>query len=161
MVKSERQTNMTYIKKYNNINEYEFLTPISSIFDEVFNNFGVTPYAGSYTKTSFPKVDVVEYIDKLVLEADVAGLDKEDVSVELEGDTLTIRGGKKPASTETDNNARYVYREIKRSSFVRSFAVGEGIDKSKIKVDYQNGAIKIILPRIKIEEQKPQKIKLL
>jgi len=139
----------------------EFLTPFDRLFDEVFNNFGVTPYAGSYTKTSFPKVDVVEYIDKLVLEADVAGLDKEDVSVELEGDTLTIRGGKKPASTETDNNARYVYREIKRSSFVRSFAVGEGIDKSNIKVDYQNGAIKIILPRIKIEEQKPQKIKLL
>jgi HSP20 family protein len=139
----------------------EFLTPFDRLFDEVFNNFGVTPYIGSYTKTSFPKVDVVEYIDKLVLEADVAGLDKEDVSVELEGDTLTIRGGKKPASTETDNNARYVYREIKRSSFVRSFAVGEGIDKSKIKVDYQNGAIKIILPRIKIEEQKPQKVKLL
>ena len=139
----------------------EFLTPFDRLFDEVFNNFGITPYAGSYTKTSFPKVDVVEYIDKLVLEADVAGLDKEDVSVELEGDTLTIRGGKKPASTETDNNARYVYREIKRSSFVRSFAVGEGIDKSNIKVDYQNGAIKIILPRIKIEEQKPQKIKLL
>jgi len=139
----------------------EFLTPFDRLFDEVFNNFGVTPYAGSYTKTSFPKVDVVEYIDKLVLEADVAGLDKEDVSVELEGDTLTIRGAKKPASTETDNNARYVYREIKRSSFVRSFAVGEGIDKSKIKVDYQNGAIKIILPRIKIEEQKPQKIKLI
>ena len=111
----------------------EFLTPFDRLFDEVFNNFGVTPYAGSYTKTSFPKVDVVEYIDKLVLEADVAGLDKEDVSVELEGDTLTIRGGKKPTSTETDNNARYVYREIKRSSFVRSFAVGEGIDKSKIK----------------------------
>ena len=139
----------------------EFLTPFDRLFDEVFNNFGVTPYAGSYTKTSFPKVDVVEYIDKLVLEADVAGLDKEDVSVELEGDTLTIRGAKKPASTETDNNARYVYREIKRSSFVRSFAVGEGIDKSKIKVDYQNGSIKIILPRIKIEEQKPQKVKLL
>jgi len=139
----------------------EFLTPFDRLFDEVFNNFGVTPYAGSYTKTSFPKVDVVEYIDKLVLEADVAGLDKEDVSVELEGDTLTIRGGKKPASTETGSNARYVYREIKRSSFVRSFAVGEGIDKSKIKVDYQNGSIKIILPRIKIEEQKPQKVKLL
>lgn len=139
----------------------EFLTPFDRLFDEVFNNFGVTPYAGSYTKTSFPKVDVVEYIDKLVLEADVAGLNKEDVSVELEGDTLTIRGGKKPASTETDNNARYVYREIKRSSFVRSFAIGDGIDKSKIKVDYQNGAIKIVLPRVKVEEQKPQKIKLL
>lgn len=139
----------------------EFLTPFDKLFDEVFNNFGVTPYAGSYSKTSFPKVDLVEYTDKLVLEADVSGLSREDISVELEGDTLTIKGGKKPASTETDNNARYVYREIKRSSFVRSFAIGEGVDKSKIKVDYQNGTIKIVLPRVKVEEQKPQKIKLL
>jgi len=37
----------------------EFLTPFDRLFDEVFNNFGVTPYIGSYTKTSFPKVDVV------------------------------------------------------------------------------------------------------
>ena len=139
----------------------EFLTPFDKLFDEVFNNFGVTPYAGSYSKTSFPKVDLVEYTDKLVLEADVSGLSREDISVELEGDTLTIKGGKKPASTETDNNARYVYREIKRSSFVRSFAIGEGVDKSKIKVDYQNGTIKIVLPRVIVEEQKPQKIKLL
>lgn len=139
----------------------EFLTPFDKLFDEVFNNFGVTPYGGSYGKLSYPKVDVVEYEDRLVLEADVAGLAKEDVSVELEGDTLTIRGGKKPASTEADSKARYVYREIKRSSFVRSFAIGEGVDKSKIKVDFQNGTIKVILPRVKPEEQKPQKVKLL
>jgi HSP20 family protein len=139
----------------------EFLTPFDKLFDEVFNNFGVTPYIGSYGKTSFPKVDVVEYEDRLVLEADVSGLAKEDVSVELEGDTLTIRGGKKPASTEIDGKARYVYREIKRSSFVRSFAIGEGVDKTKIKVDYQNGAIKIVLPRVKVEEQTPKKVKLL
>jgi HSP20 family protein len=139
----------------------EFLTPFDKLFDEVFNNFGVTPYGGSYGKLSYPKVDVVEYEDRLVLEADVAGLAKEDVSVELEGDTLTIRGGKKPSSTETDNKARYVYREIKRSSFTRSFAIGEGVDKSKIKVDFANGTIKIVLPRVKPEEQKPQKVKLL
>ena len=139
----------------------EFLTPFDKLFDEVFNNFGVTPYAGSHSKLSYPKVDVIEYEDKLVLEADVAGLAKEDVSVELEGETLTIRGGKKPASTEADPKARYVYREIKRSSFVRSFAIGEGVDKSKIKVDFINGTIKIVLPRVKPEEQKPQKVKLL
>lgn len=139
----------------------EFLTPFDKLFDEVFNNFGVTPYAGSHSKLSYPKVDVIEYEDKLVLEADVAGLAKEDVSVELEGDTLTIRGGKKPSSTEADSKARYVYREIKRSSFVRSFAIGEGVDKNKIKVDFINGTIKVVLPRVKPEEQKPQKIKLL
>jgi HSP20 family protein len=140
----------------------EFLTPFDKLFDEVFNNFGVTPYGGSFNKLSYPKVDVVEYNDKYELEADLAGLSKDDVSVELEGDTLVIKGGKKQ-SPENINEAkgRYIYKEIKRSSFTRSFSIGEGIDKSKIKVDFQNGTLKVVLPRVKVEEQKPQKVKLL
>ena len=140
----------------------EFLTPFDKLFDEVFNNFGVTPYGGSYSKLSYPRVDVVEYNDKYELEADLAGLSKDDVSVELEGDTLVIKGGKKQ-SPENINEAkgRYIYKEIKRSSFTRSFSIGEGIDKSKIKVDFQNGTLKVVLPRVKVEEQKPQKVKLL
>ena len=50
----------------------EFLTPFDRLFDDVFNNFGVTPFAGSYNKVSYPKVDVVEYSDRYELEADLA-----------------------------------------------------------------------------------------
>jgi HSP20 family protein len=140
----------------------EFLTPFDRLFDDVFNGFGVTPFAGSYNKVSYPKVDVVEYSDKYELEADLAGLSKEDVSVELEGDTLVIKGGKKQVP-ESVNEAkgRYIYKEIKRSSFVRSFSVGEGIDKTKIRADFQNGTLKVTLPRINVEEAKPKKVKLL
>ncbi len=138
----------------------EFLTPFDRLFDDVFNSFGVTPYAGSYTKHSYPKVDVVEYDDKYVLEADVAGLSKEDVSVDLEGDTLVIRGGKK-TNNENTTKGKYLYKEIKRSSFTRSFSVGEGIDKNKIKADFTNGTIKVDLPKLKIEEQRPRTHKLL
>ena len=140
----------------------EFLTPFDRLFDDVFNSFGVTPYVGSYNKASYPKVDVVEYNDRYELEADLAGLSKEDVSVELEGDTLVIRGGKK-SYPESSNSAagRYIYKEIKRSSFTRSFSVGEGIDKTKIKADFVNGTLKVTLPRVKVEEVKPTKIKLL
>lgn len=140
----------------------EFLTPFDRLFDDMFNNFGVTPFAGSYNKVSYPKVDVVEYDDKYELEADLAGLHKEDVSVELEGDTLVIKGGKKQEPELVNGSkGRYIYKEIKRSSFTRSFSVGEGIDKSKIKADFVDGALKVTLPRIKVEEQKPQRIKLL
>lgn len=140
----------------------EFLTPFDKLFDEVFNNFGVTPYAGSYSKVSYPKVDVVEYSDRYELEADLAGLSKEDVSAELEGDTLVIRGGKKQApESVNESKGRYIYKEIKRSSFTRSFSIGEGIDKNKIKADFQNGTLKVTLPRVKVEDQKPQKVKLL
>jgi HSP20 family protein len=138
----------------------EFLTPFDRLFDDVFNSFGVTPYAGSYTKNSYPKVDVVEYDDKYVLEADVAGLTKEDVSVDLEGDTLVIRGGKK-TNNENTTKGKYLYKEIKRSSFTRSFSVSEGIDKNKIKADFTNGTIKVDLPKLKIEEQRPKTHKLL
>jgi HSP20 family protein len=140
----------------------EFLTPFDRLFDDVFNNFGVTPFAGSYNKVSYPKVDVVEYDDKYELEADLAGLDKNDVSVELEGDTLVIRGGKKQAPESVNGSrGRYIYKEIKRSSFTRSFTVGEGIDKNKIKADFTNGTLKVTLPRVTVEEKKAQKIKLL
>jgi HSP20 family protein len=121
----------------------EFLTPFDRLFDDVFNSFGVTPYAGSYTKHSYPKVDVVEYDDKYVLEADVV-----------------IRGGKK-TNNENTTKGKYLYKEIKRSSFTRSFSVGEGIDKNKIKADFTNGTIKVDLPKLKIEEQRPRTHKLL
>lgn len=139
----------------------EFITPFDKLFDDVFNSFGVTPYVGSYNKLSYPKVDVVEYSDRYELEADLAGLSKEDVSAELEGDTLVIRGGKKQAPESVANKGRYIYKEIKRSSFTRSFSIGEGIDKTKIKAEFTDGVLKVVLPRVKVEEQKPQKVKLL
>jgi HSP20 family protein len=87
----------------------EFLTPFDRLFDDVFGSFGVTPYTGTYNKVSYPKVDVVEYSDKYELEADLAGLAKEDVSVELEGDTLVIRGGKKQApESVNESKGRYI-----------------------------------------------------
>lgn len=145
---------------HNSLTKYNrdsFLSPIDQLLDEAMNSmFGVS----SFNKASFPKVDVLEYDDRFVLEADVAGLAKEDVSVDLEGDVLTIRGGKRQQS-ETDKNARYVYREIKRSNFVRSFVVGDIVDKANIKADFQNGSLKVTLPRAKAEDQKPQRIKLL
>lgn len=140
----------------------EFLTPFDRLFDDVFNSFGVTPYAGSYTKNSYPKVDVVEYDNKYVLEADVGGLGKDEVSVELEEDILVIRGGKRTKDDSTNpQKGRYLYKEIKRSSFTRSFSIGEGIDKSGLKADFDNGVIKIDLPKIKVEGKQPQKTKLL
>ena len=139
----------------------EFLTPFDRLFDDMFNNFGVTPFVNSHTKVSYPKVDVVEYDDKYELEADLGGLSKEDVSVELEGDTLVIRGGKKQTPESVNGKGRYIYKEIKRSSFTRSFTVGEGIDKHKIKADFTDGTLKVTLPRVKVEETRPQKVKLL
>ncbi len=129
------------------------------LFDEVFGDF---PFGiQQYSKASYPRVDVIEYDDKLVLEAEIAGLAKEDVSVELEGDNLIIRGGKKQQSSTDASKGRYLFKEIKRSSFVRSFIVGEGIDKKGIKADFKDGTLKVELPRVKAEDKHPERVKLL
>lgn len=150
--------------KLSNVSRNEFLTPFDSIFDALFtsNYPQLSSELGDnfFTKGSYPKVDVVEYDDKLVLEADVAGLSKEEVSAELEGDYLIIKGGHKSRDIPK-TEAKYVYREIKRSSFQRSFYLGDSIDKSGVKADYRNGSLIVELPRIKPAETKPTKIKLL
>lgn len=144
-------------------NRDEFITPFDRLFDEVFSShfpsLASDLGADFFNRGSFPRVDIVEYEDKLVLEADVAGLKKEEVSVELEGDLLVIKGAKKQG--ESKEKAKYVYREIKRSSFQRSFQLGENIDKTKVKADFKDGTLVVELPRIKVEEKKPEKLKLL
>jgi HSP20 family protein len=127
--------------------------------NEVFGEFpfSIQPYA----KTSYPRVDVIEYPDKLVLEAEIAGLNKEDVSVDLEGDTLVIRGGKKQQAESDTSKGRYLFKEIKRSSFSRSFVLGDGIDKTAIKADFKDGTLKVELPRLKPEDKKTRHVKLL
>jgi HSP20 family protein len=145
------------------LNRDEFLAPFDSLFDEVFTShfpsLSADLGADFFNRGSFPRVDIKEYDDKLVVEADVAGLKKEDVSVELEGDLLVIKGAKKEDVNK--DKAKYVYREIKRSSFQRSFQLGKNIDTKNLKADLKDGTLVIELPRIKAEEKKPERLKLL
>ena len=145
------------------LNRDEFLAPFDSLFDEFFSSRfpSLSSELGTdfFNRGSFPRVDVKEYDDKLVLEADVAGLKKEDVSVELEGDLLIIKGAKKEDVNK--DKAKYVYREIKRSAFQRSFQLGTNIDVKNVKADFKDGTLVVELPRIKVEEKKPERLKLL
>ena len=77
------------------LNRDEFITPFDRIFDELMNKqfpafqeeVGV-----SFNKGSYPKVNVYEYDDKIGIVAEIPGLDKKNVSVEVEENVLTISG---------------------------------------------------------------------
>ena len=94
---------MSVVKYQNNplfrtIHRDEFLTPFDQIFDEFFKanapNFSQDFGADFFEKGSYPRVDVVDYSDKVVIEAEVPGLSKQDVNVEVEQNVLTVSGGK-------------------------------------------------------------------
>ena len=152
---------MTYKKVPSRVSRDEFLTPFDSLFDNVlakaFPAFGQEFGIEFFGNNSYPKVDVVDHDDKITIEAEIPGLGKEEVSVDLEENVLTISGRKH--SHDEDTNTRYIRKELKRSSFKRSFKLGENIDCKKTKADFNNGILLIDLPKKKPE--KPNKIKIL
>jgi HSP20 family protein len=135
----------------------DFLTPFDKMFDamvetqfpEVVKSVGVKPYAGS----AYPKVNVYEYDDKIGIVAEIPGLDKKQLTVEVEEGVLTIAGDKH--GTFEDEGAKVLRRELKQSSFKRSFELGELLDGDNIAANFKDGILSISIP--KSEPEKPKK----
>ena len=126
-------------------NKDEFLTPFSTLFDDFFNESFDFLGKDFFDKGTYPKVDVRDEETKLVIEAEVPGLKKEQVKVELEGGVLRIKGEKK--ETDESKTKSYVHRELKHSAFCRSFVLGKNIDTDKIASKFENGVLEIVLPK--------------
>ena len=135
----------------------EFLTPFDKMFDnlverqfpEVVKQVGVKPYQGS----AYPKVNVYEYDDKIGIVAEIPGLDKGQLNVDVEEGVLTISGDKHGVWQE--DGAKVLRRELKSSSFKRSFTLGEMLNGNDIKANFKDGVLSIEIP--KIEPAKPKK----
>ena len=135
----------------------DFLTPFDKMFDQmvetqfpdVVKSVGVKPYAGS----AYPKVNVYEYDDKIGIVAEIPGLNKKQLNVEVEDGVLTISGDKH--STFEDDDAKVLRRELKQSSFKRSFELGELLDGNNIDANFKDGVLSVSIP--KMEPEKPKK----
>ena len=150
---------MSSLSKFNKntlraVHRDEFLTPFDRIFDEFFaanvpsftQDFGVD----FFEKGSYPKVNLIDFTDRVVIEAEIPGLDKSDVNVELEANVLTIVGNKLVVpNKESGETGTYIRRELKRSSFRRSFTLGDNIFKDNVEATFQNGMLTVTLPKIK------------
>ena len=109
------------------IDRDSFLTPFDKMFDQmiesqfpdVVKSVGVKPYAGS----AYPKVNVYEYDDKIGIVAEIPGLNKKQLKVDVEDGVLTIAGDKH--STFENTGAKVLRRELKQSSIRRQFELGE------------------------------------
>jgi HSP20 family protein len=134
-----------------------FLTPFDKMFDsmvesqfpDIVKSVGVKPYQGS----AYPKVNVYEYDDKVGIVAEIPGLNKKQLNVDVEDGVLTISGDKH--STFEEDGAKVIRRELKQSSFKRSFELGEQLDGDNIAANFKDGVLSVSIP--KIEPEKPKK----
>ena len=128
----------------------EFLTPFDRLFDDFFKSSfpSLSKDFGEdfFSKGSYPKVNVLNNVNDIVIEAAIPGLTKEDVQVEIKDNILTIKAESNQNSTV--ENTQYVKREIKRSAFRRSFNLGENLDQENIEGECENGILTLRIPKL-------------
>jgi len=107
-----------------------------------------------FTDEWSPTVDISETKDEVIVKAEVPGMTKEDISVFLQDNVLTLRGEKKQEKEEKDKTFHRVERSY--GSFVRSFTLPTLVQADKVKAAYKVGVLQITLP--KAEEVKPKEI---
>ena len=149
-------TKVTF-RKFPVIDRDSFLTPFDRMFDdivgksfpEINQQVGVNPFQG----TAYPKVNVYEYDTKIGVIAEIPGLDKKDLNIEVEDGVLTVSGDKSHGFDE--GKAKVLRRELKHSSFKRQFTLGEQLDGDNISANFKDGILSIEIP--KIEPALPKK----
>ena len=112
---------------------------LSNFFD-AFDKTFFSDFPASFSEI---RTDILDKGDKFVLQAELPGFDKEDIRIDLNGDTLSISTEEKE---DKDEKRQYVRRERRYGSFARSFDVS-GIDVEKIGAEYKNGVLELELPK--------------
>ncbi len=132
-----------------------FSNQFPTFFDRFFENdmFDWTNRHYSTTDTTLPSVNIKESEDDFEVELAAPGLSKKDFNIELNHDTLTISSEKK-VENETKDGQQFARREFSYQSFSRSFTLPNTADSEKINAKYDNGILRVTIP--KKEEAKPK-----
>jgi len=101
-----------------------------------------------------PVVDIFEEKDTIVIKAELPGVDKKDINIDVKGRVLTLKGERSAENEVKEDN--YYRRERTYGRFERAFTLPVEVDPDKIKADYKDGVLKIDVPRP--EEHKPRQI---
>ena len=117
-----------------------------------FNDF--PSYNYNPERRLVPLVDIYENDNKFFLEAQLPGIKKEDIKIEVENGKLFLSA--ESCKEKEINEDKYYRKEISKGKFVRSFYLPESVDKDSLKANFKDGVLKIEIP--KSEKEKPKQI---
>jgi HSP20 family protein len=132
---------------------FSFRHPLDHFFDGLFS-----PVVGDDAKLSLwewnPVVDVYDNDENIVIKAELPGIDKKDITIDVKDGVLTLKGERSYDNEVKED--KYCRRERSFGKFERAFRLPADVDPEKISADYKDGILKIDIP--KPEEQKPKQI---
>lgn len=135
-----------------------FTPTFPSLFDEFFK----TNFDDWFTQKTFGSdtriapVNISESDDKYTLELAAPGMKKDDFTVEVHGNVLTIKGSVKNEEKKEEKN--YKYQEFYHSEFTRTFELPKGVDTQKIHAQYTDGILHVDLAKTEEAKEKQPKL---
>jgi HSP20 family protein len=143
-----------------NMIKFDPFRELRTLNDEMNRLFSVVPASaerGEFARGAWsPNVDIFEDKDRLFVEAELPGMNRDDFEISVENNVLTLKGERKfEKKTEGDN-----YHRVERSygAFTRQFTLPQTVTADGASADFENGVLRIALP--KREETKARKIEI-
>lgn len=132
------------------------LTPFEEMekrFASMFHRGGLFPLLErphlwdnwSLFEGKMPSVDMIDKKGKIIIKAELPGVDKKDVDVSVTDHTVTIKGT--TSTDEEEEKGNYYRREISSGSFERVLAIPGNVDTENVKAKFRNGVLKLTLPK--------------
>jgi HSP20 family protein len=150
---TKKRLNMSLIKSKES-------STVPGLFSDFFStDFFNDEFFNRPVTRSVPAANVKETPAQFQVEVSAPGMTKDDFKIEIHDDVLNIEGTKEEEKNET--NERYTRKEFRTTSFVRSFRLPQNVVADKIDAKYENGILKLVLP--KREETKtigPKQVKI-
>ncbi len=144
-----RNNNEDYYDPFHEMDEFE-----RHFFDRPFGRHFDRPFDHRFDAPPMPmfKTDIKDEGDKYELYADLPGFEKGDINLDINGDVLTISAERHSEHEEKDQKNKYIRCERSYGSYTRQFNIS-GVDDEGIKAKYEDGVLKITLPK-KTEHEK-------
>lgn len=117
----------------------------TDLFNDVFDDVFTSPFFTNNAKVM--KTDITENEDSYLLDIELPGCLKEDISLQLVDGYLQVQAKQHTSSEEKDDKGNIIRQERYRGSFERSFYVGNQVKEEDIKATYTNGELKITIPK--------------
>jgi HSP20 family protein len=121
---------------------------IDDMLDDLFKGFFVRPvrYSGEMPEMPMIKMDVKEGDRDFTIHAELPGVEKEDIHVTIDGNTVSISAEVKKASEEKDGD-KVLRSERYHGKVYRGFSLGQDVDEAGAKAKFDKGVLELVLPK--------------
>ena len=129
---------------------------MNRLFDQALSRTRTDEEEGLTASTWVPAIDIIETADSIVMRAELPGVNRENIDIQVRDNTLTLKGERTFERDVKDEN----YLRIERSygAFQRAFNLPTVIQQDKIKAVFRDGVLEMTIP--KAEEAKPKQVKI-